>query len=108
MGGKGKKPHVSSVTPVAGGPRCLVCIRLPSDSRTLRSLPAVRLLQNVGDFSSTGLGEGAGEEVAETPVCMCVRVHVCGRAAELTQGGEGSVFPEGLPRPMLNECLLKE
>ena len=39
------------------GPRCLVCNKVAAGLEILRSPPAARLFQSVGDFSSMGLGE---------------------------------------------------
>lgn len=74
----------------------------------LRSLPAVRLFQMVGGFSSAVLGEGAGEvERRDTCVCVCVHVCMCACmcACVLQRKAKKerdcvllpTVFPEGLP-----------
>lgn len=61
------------------GPRCLVCNKVAAGLEILRSPPAARLFQSVGDFSSMGLGEegrggGGQRHLNVVYVCACVCV----------------------------------
>ena len=80
-------------------PGALFVIRLPLDLRILRSPPAARLFQSVGDFSSMGLGEGGrggGRQRHLNVLHMCACVCVC--AAEVSQGRQGCLVACCIPR----------